>query len=117
MTFIICASFVSAVAYFVFALVARLHNCLMVRYRHHLTPAVELDFAALSAELNEEMKIFETALFPVAIAQSTTPSELPTKIRELRDYIRANKLQSVVKERIGKTVSKCSKDELMAAIA
>ena len=117
MTFIICATVSAAVAYFVFALVACLHDCLMVRYRRQFSPAVGLDFEALSNELNEEMKIFETALLPVAIAQSATPSELPTKIRELRDYIRSNNLQAVVKERIGKTVSKCSKDELMAAIA
>lgn len=121
MTFIICASFVSAVVYFAIALVCCLRDCLMVRYRRQFSAvAVDLDFAALSAELNEEIKIFETALFPTAIAPVATPApaELPTtSIRAIRDYIRDHKLQALVKERIGKTVSKCSKDELLLAIA
>lgn len=120
MTFLIVATLSASVAYFVFALVACLHDCLMVRYRRHITPAVELDFAALSAELNEEMEVFGAKLLPMAIAPVIDTRDfktpLPTKIRELRDYIRANNLQSVVKEFTGKSVSSCTKDELIAAI-
>lgn len=95
MTFIISATVSVSIVYFFVALVACLHDYLMVCYRRQ--------FTAIVATVEPD---------PVAIAP-----ELPDSIRGLREFIRANELQAVVKERIGKTVSKCSKDELMAAIA
>ncbi len=44
-------------------------------------------------------------------------TRLPSTIRALRDYIRERDLQQLVKERTGKTVSQCLKDELIAALA
>jgi hypothetical protein len=44
-------------------------------------------------------------------------ASLPSSIRGLREYIRERGLQSHVKARAGKSVSKCSKQELLQAIA
>ena len=41
---------------------------------------------------------------------------LPTSIRGLRQYVRDNGLQKTVKAKLGKTVSKATKDELIAAL-
>ena len=48
MTFIITATVTAAAVYFAIALVACLHDCLMIRYRRQIAPALDLDFAALS---------------------------------------------------------------------
>lgn len=42
---------------------------------------------------------------------------LPSTIRALRQYIREYNLQEVIKQRTGKTVSQCVKEELIAALA
>jgi hypothetical protein len=41
---------------------------------------------------------------------------LPANIRGLRQYVRDNGLQAAVKAQLGKTVSKATKDELIAAL-
>lgn len=41
---------------------------------------------------------------------------LPTSIRGLRQYVRDNGLQKAVKAHLGKTISKATKDELIAAL-
>lgn len=42
--------------------------------------------------------------------------DLPNSIRELRQYIRDNGLQSAIKAQVGKSVSKATKSELIAAL-
>ena len=64
---------------------------------------------------------------PVLITPPTTqphqeetemvPSLKSFSIRQLREHIREQNLQSLVKEKLGKTVSKCSKSELLIALA
>jgi hypothetical protein len=60
MTTLICASFVFVAVWFVAALVARLHDCLVVRFRR---PALDVDAViAASDELGELMARFEGRL-------------------------------------------------------
>ncbi len=47
---------------------------------------------------------------------SPASESLPSTIRALRQYIREYNLQELIKQRTGKTVSQCVKEELIAAL-
>jgi hypothetical protein len=118
MTFIITATVTAAAVYFAIALVACLHDCLVIRYRRQIAPALDLDFAALSEELGGWDELLDIVPAPTAPAVDTRDfkSPLPTKIRELREFVRAENLQDSIKQLTGKSVSSLKKDELMEAV-
>ena len=100
MTFIIFVTFLISIVYFAIAFIATMRDRLMskfpnVTYRLHL-PATEI--------------IEDPVIQPVADCSTKN-------IRELRAYIRENDLQELVRVTVGKNVSKCSKGELLMAIA
>jgi hypothetical protein len=111
MTFIITATVTAAAVYFAIALVACLHDCLMIRYRRQIAPALDLDFAALSEELGGWDELLQLTPAPTAPAL-----DLPSSIRGLREFVRAENLQDSVKQLTGKSVSSLKKDELMEAV-
>ena len=112
MTFLIVATVSAAAVYFVVALVACLHDCLMVRYRRQFSaPVIEPNWDKLSHELGSWDELLHLTPAPTAPAL-----DLPSSIRGLRDFVRENQLQVLVREKVGKSVSKCSKDELLEAV-
>jgi hypothetical protein len=112
MTFLIVATVSAAVVYFVVALLACLHDCLMVRYRRQFSaPVIELDYAALSHELGSWDELLHLTPAPTAPAL-----ELPSSIRGLREFVRAENLQDSIKQLTGKSVSNLKKDELWEAV-
>jgi hypothetical protein len=112
MTFIITATVTAAAVYFAIALVACLHDCLMARYRRQFSaPVIELDYAALSEELGGWDELLQLTPAPTAPAL-----DLPSSIRSLREFVRAENLQDSIKQLTGKSVSNLTKAELMEAI-
>ena len=110
MTFIISATVCAAFVYFAIAFIATMRDRLMSRFDNNCFQKPEPDIAVTDCEDIPQI-VAEPEI------EDATVICYDKSIRGLRDYIRSNNLQAVVKERIGKTVSKCSKDELMAAIA
>lgn len=53
---------------------------------------------------------------PPQIQSESDRPTLPKTLRSLRQYIREHNLQALVKEQLGKSVSNCSKNELLAAL-
>ena len=107
MTFLIVATVSAAAVYFVVALVACLHDCLMARYRRQFSALViEPNWDELSSELGDWDELLQ---LPPAL-------DLPSSIRGLREFVRAENLQDSIKQLTGKSVSNLTKAELMEAI-
>lgn len=135
MTNLIISAFFVSVAYFLFAFVARMYDCLITRYNRHtiadiakpiapvkiarkLSDLIRSEWQEQSPKENDlDDAKFEPAIESVEDIEANPAQNLPTTIRAIREYIRANALQAHVKEVCGKSVAKCSLAELKAAIA
>jgi hypothetical protein len=53
----------------------------------------------------------------VTKASALQREENPITLRQLRDLVRERQLQGAIRERLGKSVSECRKEELIAVLA
>ena len=70
-------------------------------------------FQALKADYRA--KFVAEDLLPSQLSIEPSPHNMT--LRQLRDYVRVHNLQSQVKTAVGRSVSHCSKDDLVNALA
>lgn len=113
MTFLIIATLSASVVYFAVAFIATMRDRLMSRFSNYSCMS---NFSEPDVAVTDYGDIAET-ITETDIQVAVATDYVTKSIRELREYIRTNELQEVVRTKMGKTVSKCSKGELLAAIA
>lgn len=112
----IAATLIFASFYFGAALLAHAHDCFIHCHRtaqNAIAPEPVASFEPVTVGYQGDM----TEIKPMAPTVATTaPAPLPNSIRGLRDYIRANGLQTAIKQHLGKTVSRATKAELLTVL-
>lgn len=111
MTILIVATFTLSILYIAIAFVATMRDRLMLRFDNHGCQIPDRDVA-----VTDYGDIAEPVTEQV-IQDGNVIGYVTKNIRELRQYIRENNLQDRVRVKLGKNVSKCSKGELLTAIA